>query len=372
MQEKRDEHPVLTPTLSRRRFISTIGAVSAGAVLGACSKKSPNEPTPPGNEAPSSATVALGDVKMYDKNVLKNKMADMLDKLGGLGDLIKSGDTVGLKINLTGGDGSAQGWKRDTGVNAIDSYWTHPLVVNAIGELCKDAGASKLIIVESIYDMKSINNYGFNQIADMLGAQIYNTNQTKPFTEYARRDVGSNSFIYNSIYQNKLFEEFDCLISLPKAKQHVSAGVTHAMKNLVGTLPQPKYSLNGSSSRQAIHSHGDKLDKNKNNNLCRVVLDINSATKIHLAVNDAINTTIGGEGPWCKTMQNKSFDRLIISKDVVAADTISTQVIGFDPWAADYSDTFSLPSTPCINYLREAQKIGLGVNDQDKIEVIEV
>ena len=222
MKAKNNDHTPHLPPISRRHFLTSVGAISAGAVLGGCSKKSPNEPAAPENEAPSSATVAVGEIKMYDKNVLKKKIADMLDKLGGLGDLIKSGDTVGLKINLTGGDGSAQGWKRSTGVNAIESYWTHPLVVNAIGELCKDAGASKIIIVESIYDWKSINNYGFNQIADMLGAEIYDTNQIKPFSEYAKRDVGSKSFIYNSIYQNKLFEEFDCFISLPKAKQHVS------------------------------------------------------------------------------------------------------------------------------------------------------
>jgi len=360
------------PSISRRRFISSVGAISTAAMLGGCGKKSPNEPTLPGDEAPSSATVAVGEVKMYDHNVLKNKMIDMLDKLGGLGDLIKSGDTVGLKINLTGGDSSANNWKRSSGVEAIDSFWTHPQIVNVVGELCKDAGASKIIIVESIYDWNSINKHGFAQVAGMLDAQIYDTNQIKPFSSYAKRSVGAKSFIYSSIYQNALFDEFDCFISLPKAKQHVSAGVTHAMKNLVGTLPQPKYSLNGSGSRQAIHSHNDKLDKNANNNLCRVILDINSATKIHLAVNDAIKTTIGGEGPWCKTMQNRTFNRLIISKDVVAADTISTQVIGFDPNAADYTDTFALPSTPCINYLREAENIGLGMNDLSTIEVIEV
>ena len=372
MKIKDGKNEYLRPDISRRRFLSSIGAISAGAMLGACSKKGPNEPTPPVNERPSSETVAVGEVKIYDHNVLKNKMTDMLDKLGGLGDLIKSGDTVGLKINLTGGDGSANNWKRSSGVEAIDSFWTHPQVVNVVGELCKDAGAGKIIIVESIYDWNSINKHGFAQVASMLGAQIYDTNQIKPFSSYAKRSVGARSFIYNSIYQNALFDEFDCFISLPKAKQHVSAGVTHAMKNLVGTLPQPKYSLNGSGSRQAIHNHNDKLDKNVNNNLCRVVLDINSATKIHLAVNDAIKTTIGGEGPWCKTMQNRTFNRLIISKDVVAADTISTQVIGFDPAAADYTDTFALPSTPCINYLREAENIGLGVNDLSKIEVIEV
>jgi uncharacterized protein (DUF362 family) len=144
------------------------------------------------------------------------------------------------------------------------------------------------------------------------------------------------------------------------------------MKNLVGTLPAPRYNQGSGDTRTAIHNHQDKLDKNANSNLARVVLDLNNATKIHLAINDAIKTTIGGEGPWCSTMQNRTFNKLIISKDVVAADTISTQIIGFNPNAADYTDTFALPSTPCINYLREAQRIGLGVNDLSKIEVINI
>jgi uncharacterized protein (DUF362 family) len=359
--------------LSRRHFLSAIGAASAGVVLAGCSKDSPTQPgsgdTTP--DLPESSKVAVGEVKMYDFNTLKNKMTDMLDQLGGLGDIIKSGDTVGMKINLTGGTGSADRWERDTGVNAIDSYWTHPQIVNVVGQLAKDAGAGKLVIVESYYDWESVGRFDFKTVADRLGATIIQTNSAAPYTGFVKRDVGSRAIIYNELYQNAIFDEMDCFISLPKAKQHVSAGVTHAMKNLVGTLPQNMYSTNN-SNRNAIHEHDNKLDKNPNSNLCRVILDLNSATKIHLAVNDAIKTTIGGEGPWCNTMQNRNFNKLIISKDVVAADTISTQVIGFDPAAADYTNTFALPSQPCINYLREAQNIGLGLNDLSRIEVINV
>jgi len=374
MSEKEKQHSFMN-NISRRRFIGAIGAASAGVVLGACSRDNPTAPTPPGDgggEIPSSAKVAVAEAKIYDHNVLKNKMIDVLDQLGGLGDIIKSGDSVGLKINLTGGTGSAESWKRDTGVSATDSFWTHPQIAYVVGELAKDAGASKIFILESYYDLESIVRFGFKQVADALGGSVINTNNISPFTDYARRPVGSNAYIYPEIFQNAIFDEIDCLISLPKAKQHVSAGVTHAMKNLVGTLPQPKYSQNGSGNRAAIHNHDNKLDKNVNNNLCRVILDINSATKIHLSVNDAIHTTIGGEGPWCKTMENRSFNKLIVSKDPVAADTISTQVIGFDPAAPDYNDTFALPSTPCINYLREAENIGLGINDLSKIKVINV
>jgi uncharacterized protein (DUF362 family) len=373
IMSEHDEKPLFGGQgISRRRFISVIGAASAGLAFGACSKKSPNEPVVPPVEGPDSAQVAVGNITSYDHNILKNKIIDMLDQLGGIGDLIKSGDKVGMKINLTGGAGTADQWKRDSGVAAEESFWTHPQIVKVVGELAKDAGASKVFILEAYYDTDSINRFGFVAVANALGGQIINLNTISPYTNYAVRNVGANYFIYKSIYQNAIFEELDCFISLPKCKQHVSAGVTHGMKNLVGTLPQPKYSSNGSSNRQAIHEHSAELDKNSNSNLCRVVLDINQATKIHLTINDAIKTTIGGEGPWCATMQNRTFNKLIISKDVVAGDTISTQVIGFNPNAADYTDTFALPSAPCINYLRKAQEIGLGVNDLAKIEVIEL
>ncbi|MBN1482320.1 DUF362 domain-containing protein [candidate division KSB1 bacterium] len=374
MSDKKQES-CLFSDISRRRFISTIGAATAGVLLTRCSKDNPTQPSsgPDNPNLPASSKVAVGEVKIYDFNTLKNKMADMLDKLGGLGDLIKSGDTVGLKINLTGGTGSADTWERSTGVNAVDSYWTHPQVVNAIGQLAKDAGASKIVIVEGYYDYESVGRFNFKAVADKLGGTVIQTNSIAPYTGFAKRSVGSNALIYDHLYQNAIFDEMDCFISLPKAKQHVSAGVTHAMKNLVGTLPAPRYNLDNSDSRQAIHNHHNQYDKIANNNLCRVILDLNSATKIHLAVNDAIKTTVGGEGPWCRpVMENRTFNKLIISKDVVAADTISTQVIGFDPNAADYTDTFALPNPACINYLREAQNLGLGLNDLSRIEVINV
>ena len=363
--------------LPRRRFISILGAASAGVILGGCSKDSPTEPKkeeqqPPA--APESADVAVAEIKVYDRTALKNKMADMLDKLGGLEDIIPSGGKVGMKINLTGGPSAADQWKRSTGVDASESFWTHPQIMNVMGELAIDAGAGKLYFLESYADDRVFNYYGYQQVATRLSADIINTDFVAPYQGYAKRSVGSQAFIYADLYQNGIYDELDCFISLPKVKQHVSAGITMGMKNLVGTLPQPRYSSEGSSNRWAIHSHTKykgKNDPNTNNNLCRVILDINSATKIHLTVNDTIKTAIGGEGPWC-AMQNHTFDKLILSKDVVAADTISTQIMGFNPAADDYTDTFALPSTPCINYLREAERIGLGVNDLSKITVHEV
>jgi len=362
-------------SLSRRRFLSALGAASAGILAGACSKEGPTEPEELkiiDPAPPESADVAVAEIKIYDRNALKQKIGDMIDRLGGLGDLVKSGDKVGLKVNFTGGPYSADNWKRETGVDGSESYFTHPLIMNAVGELCIDAGAGKLYFIESWSDDKITTYYGYDSVVRRLNADWVNTDKTAPYDSFAKRSVQGTPLIYDHLYQNKIYTEIDCFISLPKVKQHISAGVTVGMKNLVGTLPQPRYSANGSSNRWAIHSHTAQHDKNANSNLGRVIIDINRTSRIHLTVADAIKTTVGGEGPWCSTMRNKTFNRLIVGKDVVATDTISTQIMGFNPNADDYTDTFALPSTPCINYMREAERLGLGVNDLSKITTIEV
>ena len=137
------------------------------------------------------------------------------------------------------------------------------------------------------------------------------------------------------------------------------------MKNLVGTLPLPSGLYNnGQGYRAAIHDRRD-LEGNIYSNLRRVVLDLNHATPIHLVVNDAVKTVLGGEGPWTP-LTTASFDTLIASKDPVAADAIGTQAIGFDPMAPDMAEPFP----DGLNYLRLAQDQGLGTADPDQLDVV--
>ena len=97
-----------------------------------------------------------------------------------------------------------------------------------------------------------------------------------------------------------------------------------------------------------------------------LVLDLNRARPINLAVVDAIKTTLGSEGPWNGDLKPAAFNRLIISKDPVAADAISTKTIGFDPMADDNTPTWK----DTDNYLRIAEESGMGIHDTNKIEVV--
>jgi uncharacterized protein (DUF362 family) len=349
--------------ITRRQFLSTLSTATAGFLVGGFGKENVYANIP--FEDPSK--VAVASLSSYDRTLIRNTLQLMTDNLGGLGDIIKSGDKVGIKINLTGGTGYAVSYQNQTGMPPGETFWTHPEILRSIGELVKDAGAAEIYVIEAIYDWESFNNFGYRDVADYLGASLVDLNQKAPYSDYAERSVGDNAFIYETLFQNGLFNDFDCLISLAKSKRHTDAGVTHGIKNLVGALPVPAGIYNdGQGHRAAIHQHTIH-DGNPDSNLCRVMMDIHSATPLQLVVNDAIRTVLGGEGPWVNVTP-ASFDTLVASKDPVAADAIATQAIGFDPMAQD----LTVPFPTSVNYLRLANALGMGNYDLTNIEVIDV
>jgi uncharacterized protein (DUF362 family) len=375
---EQEENSANRKAVSRREFLGALGVSSAGLLLGACGRaKSPVGPAATEAAAGSAATamhhpmkfdgglskVATADVSTYEYQALRKNIESMFNALGGISD-VAGGKTVGIKVNLTGGSssGNVNAYK----VPPCELYWTHPEITKVVGELAKDAGASKIYIIEAIYDWKSYNDYGFKDVADYLGAELIDLNQKTPYSDFVERPVGDGWLIYEKFTQCGILNDIDCIISLPKTKQHKGAGYTNAMKNFIGSVPLSVYGP-GQGSRQLLHSHRTEFEKNWMSNLRRVVLDLNNATKVRLSVSDAIKTALGSEGPWNRDLVPTAFNKLIASKDVVAADSVSCQVIGFDPMVADNTGVFK----EGINYLRLAQEKGMGTYDLAQIEVLD-
>ncbi len=346
--------------ITRRKFIKVIGASSAGLMI--------NPTLLSAATTNYSATVGAATATSYDESLLQETVGKMLDNIGGLGDIIKPGDTVGIKVNLTGGSDKADSYQTSSGLHPGDSYWTNPTLLKVIGKAVKDAGANKLYILEALYDWESVDNFGYKEVVDYLGATFIDLNYEDPYNDYIIKSVGDNSFIYSELTLNGIFNELDCFISMPKAKQHATAGVTHGMKNLVGILPVPAGIYNdGQDYRKGIHNNGD-TQRDKKDNLCRLLIDLNRAAPINLVVNDAVKTVLGSEGPWAgNEFRPATFDKLIIGKDAVAVDSVSTDIMGFDPMADDYNS----PYEKSINYLKLASEQGLGEYDLSKIDVID-
>jgi uncharacterized protein (DUF362 family) len=309
--------------------------------------------------ASSVSKVAIAQAKSYDRALVRGQVQALLDGLGGLDDVIRAGDRVAMKVNLTGGTH----FQPPSGLSATESYLTHPEVVRALGELLRDAGARELFIVEAAYDDESYPLFGYQEVAGTLDATLIDLNTPHPYDDFASIPVGGGGFIYESFFLNHILEEVDAFISVAKMKCHFNCGVTHSMKNLIGLLPVSRYRLSEDHWwRSALHGRSNDEAKT---HLPRVILDLNRARPIHLALIDGIQTAEGGEVP------RGSFNPvapglLIASKDPVAADTVATAAMGFDP-------NVEPPTAPFLrgdNYLNLACQIGLGTNRLGEIEVV--
>jgi uncharacterized protein (DUF362 family) len=345
--------------ISRRTFLQTLGAASATAAFSSC-RNSPAVGLPE-----ERAIVARASLGSYEYDPLRSTLERMFEQLGGLSDTIRPGDTVGIKINLTGGTQSAEPFEMKTGLHPGRTFWTHPEVLKVVGELVRDAGAGKLYVMEAIPDEECVGRWDYIDVSKEIGAIFVDLNQTAPYKGYSILPVGEKALIYETITENGLLGELDCLISLAKSKQHMGMGVTHGMKNLIGNLPIPAGLYNdGQWNRIAIHNN-ESGDGNTNSNLARITLDLVHATPIQLTVNDAIETVTGGEGPWHDALAPVRYNKIVAGKDVVAADAIATQAIKFDPTAADMTEPFSRG----LNHLRVAEELGIGIHDPARITV---
>jgi uncharacterized protein (DUF362 family) len=308
--------------------------------------------------ASSSALVAIAQAAGYDKNFIRQQVQTLLDNLGGLDDVVSAGDRVAIKVNLTGGLGFAQ----QINTPAVETYVTHPAVVWALGELLRDAGARELFIVEAVFDPESFPVWGYEDVAKTLNATLIDLNQSHPYPDFVATPVGEGWFIYENFTFNPILEEVDAFVSVAKMKCHHSCGVTHSLKNLVGLVPAQHYRLDEQHGyRSALHGPDNEFKTR----LPRVVIDLNQARPIDLALIDGVKTAEGGEVPRPDTnFAQVEPGVLIAGKDAVATDAVATAAMGFDP-TADY------PAAPFLradNHLNLAYELGLGTNRLAEIE----
>jgi uncharacterized protein (DUF362 family) len=302
--------------------------------------------------------VAIAQVESYDRDLVREHVQALLDGLGGLDDVIRSGDRVAIKVNLTSGTD----FESAAGVPAIESYVTHPEVVRALSALLRDAGAGQLFIVEAVYDEESYPLWGYEDVAKALDATLIDLNHAHPYSDFASVSVGEHWSFYEDFRFNHILEEVDAFVSVAKMKCHFNCGVTLSMKNLVGLVPVSHYRLSEDDWwRSALHGPGDEA----RTRLPGVIADLNRARPIHLALIDGIKTAEGGEVPR-GTFNPVEPGMLIAGKNPVATDAVATAAMGFDP-------TIDPPAAPFLrsdNYLNLAHELGLGTNRLGRIEVV--
>jgi uncharacterized protein (DUF362 family) len=348
--------------VSRRDFLKAAGALAGGTLLAGCRPAAPTPMAAPLTPKPSAAStqVAIAQAATYDPQLVRQQVQALFDSLGGLGDVVKAGDQVAIKVNLTGGVNSAA---PSVIATATETYVTHPAVVGAIGELLRDAGVKEIYIVESVWDPASYQDWGYVDMAKPINAKLIDLSGTQPYKDYASVPVGKDHFFYDKFTFNHLLEEADALVSVAKMKCHWLCGITQSMKNLVGLVPLKFYELkSGDGRRSAFHGPDDEIK----HRLPRVVIDLNRARPVNLSLIDGIKTVDGSEGPWNQDLRPQTPGLLIGGKNPVATDAVAVAAMGFDP-TAEYP---SVPFLRADNHLNLAYAVGMGSNRLADIEIL--
>lgn len=367
--------------VSRRDFIGKIGASAAGLFLVPFLK-------PSGVFAYDHvlnsylATVAItnttdtpADSYVYDDpgGGVRQKVQylfGLLNQSGELSSLFARGKKVVVKINLTGGSGSA-GNPALQGVPIQEAMWSHPAVVRAVVESIIDAGvnAADITLAESLGSGDAFTNAPFQGYVDIQTAFGCNLVDITKGT-FVDVSTGTGYFNYASLTMNKVLMDADVYVSVPKLKHHAEAGFTGSLKNQVGTVPQALYETTGIRyRRQALHS---PTDGSSAVFLPRSICDLNAARPVHFAVVDGIRNATGGEGVWNPSFAPSRSHVLFAGLDPVATDSIGATLMGLDcqagklqlPARSSYGDT------ECDNHLNLLNAKGVGTNQLSQIQIV--
>ncbi|KKO20630.1 MAG: DUF362 domain-containing protein [Candidatus Brocadia sp.] len=317
----------MSAKISRRAFLKTSIAVGAGiygvSYLGGI-KRTPAIKKFKEHRLKPGLIVAHGNISdATDEPVIVKEMVRRAIKaLGGLDKLVAKGDRVIIKPNIA--------WNQRPEFAAN----TNPYVVAALVELCKEAGAGRVKVMDHTCSVNPETSYTTSRIAAIAreaGAEVAYIHKNR-FTDFAIHDgkaLKSWPFYEEMVYA----DEVDVLINVPIAKQHGTSRLSMGLKNVFGMIGGDRGSL-----------HTDIHPK---------IADLNKFLKIDLTVLDAfrILKNHGPTGGRLDDVDNSAecARRIIVSTDPVAADAYGATL-------------FSMQATE-VGYIRQSHEQGLGEID---------
>lgn len=241
--------------------------------------------------------------------------------LGGMGRFVKRGSTVVVKPNM--------GWDRSAEYGAN----TNPVVVRAIVEECLKAGAKKVKVFDRTCndERRCYVNSGIEPaLKGMKKVEVKYLESER----YKKVVLNGKALKEWELYGEAL--SADVYINVPVAKHHGLSRLTLGLKNVMGIM---------GGNRGTIHKQLDVA-----------LADINAIFKPHLTIIDAtrILTAHGPQGGDLKDV--KVINKVIASRDVVAADAFATTLFGLKP--EDIAVTVA------------AYKRGIGQMDLKKVRIV--
>ncbi|MFP4572273.1 MAG: DUF362 domain-containing protein [Desulfobacterales bacterium] len=302
-------------TISRRTFLKQVRGVLgfAGASMLLPARLWAQQEYP-------DISVVKGDIEPAVKKAV--------EMLGGMKKFIKRGNRVVIKPNMS----------FDTGPERASN--THPLVVKTLTQMCKEAGADRVLVLDNPLRPaeRCIENSGIAEACELVEKGMVRT-----FTDSSRFSEvnipGARSLKKTDAMKEVL--NADVLIAAPVAKSHSGAGVSLSMKGMMGLI----------HNRRVMH----RLDLHES------IVDLASLLTPQLTIIDASRVlSSGGPGGPGKVLTPET---IIASTDMVAADAYT--VSAFEWYGGRYN-----PDQ--IKHIRLAHQRKIGRMDIENLNIDKV
>ncbi|MCJ7611657.1 MAG: DUF362 domain-containing protein [Candidatus Aminicenantes bacterium] len=242
-----------------------------------------------------------------------------VEALGGMGKFVGRGDVVIIKPNI--------GWDRTPEMAAC----TNPEVVVGLIEMCQDAGAKKVIVLDNPTNeaKRSYIRSGIRGAAEAAGASVPFPNE-----QHLKKMPIKGEWLKDwEVFSD--FLEADTFINAPIAKHHSLSRVTLGMKNLMGAIGGP---------RNQIHQ---KLDQ--------ALVDLANFFKPTLNVLDAYRMLVRNGPQGGRPSDTKLQKTVVAGRDIVAVDAMGATF-------------FEIPPQELL-FLRLAADKGFGRIDLEKLRI---
>jgi len=348
--------------LSRREFLRIsawgVGSLTLGQILAACGQavstaptsnpispapptSNPASPVPPTNTPFTPATdtpeataipptetatpLSFPDLVVARGGEPEALVRQALAALGGLARFVPRGASVILKPNIC----VAHPYQY--------AATTNPWVVGTLVRMCFEAGAGTVRVMDYPFGCTQQEGYATSGIREQVEAAGGEMAYMTPLFKYVKTAIPEGIDLKAiEVYEDVL--KADVLINVPIAKDHSSTRLTLGMKNLMGVV------LN----RNTMHV-----------NLGQRIADLTSLIRPRLTVMDAVRILVADGPSGGGDLGNvRKLDTVIVSPDIVAADSYATTLFGLQP-----SD---------IGYIVKGAAMGLGRLDLQNLMIREI
>jgi uncharacterized protein (DUF362 family) len=239
--------------------------------------------------------------------------------LGGMSRFVAKGDVVMVKPNI--------GWDRTPELAAC----TNPDVVKALVELCHEAGAKKVVVMDNTTNQaqRCYVRSGIQAAAKEAGADVPFVNPRRVKAMAVKGEWLKDWDIIQD------FVEADKIINVPIAKHHSLCRVTLGMKNWLGAVGDP---------RNQLHQRLDEAE-----------VDLAAFFKPVLTVLDAYRILVRNGPQGGRPSDTKLMKTIVAGADYVAVDAMGASF-------------FEIPPAE-LPFLTLAKKRGLGEFVLEKLRI---